>query len=515
METTTQTLDSDVLIVSQSEQQTLSEKEYSFLFGELERLQSSGVVSRSGVDAARKRYRVAANNTLRETAFNALMFLGALTLGAAWFFYCLSAWESLPALARGLAFPFVVFYAASYVFGRLGKQTASKFLLFCGAGTFWFSAFVLLRLSAKYDFYLTWIVAASAASLIAFRSKQASLHCLTVFFAAGTLATFDHWYTPHESVYVILFAIAALGFYWSARRADKAIATIYAAFYFVWSWNVSRYLTPTAVHSFFDIFTFALLISIALFLCDILRRRRFELKIAKILLLTAFYANFFKLVNQYTITDAVVRFQWDAATIRICAFLLAIAIVMFVWNLTSAHKRRIALGGGTSEPTLLENLFSHAALSFWIVPAILMIYCATGDRRSNWNDAAQILINAGIFVVACVSLVGGARRRNAYDFWSSASAFIVWMITFALEQRFDGSNYYVLAFLAAVAVLVFAGGWAYRRFLKNAPQTEPQQVEEPRVPADVLPPTIANALLAIVVAAQISFSIYFVCQPAH
>lgn len=514
METTTQTLDSDASIVSQSEQQTLSEKEYSFLFGELERLQSSGVVSRSGVDAARKRYRVAANNTLRETAFNALMFLGALTLGAAWFFYCLSAWESLPALARGLAFPFVVFYAASYVFGRLGKQTASKFFLFCGAGTFWFSAFVLLRLSAEYDFYITWTVAASAASLIAFCSKQPSLHCLAAFFTAGALAAFDYWYAPNEDVYVILFAFIALGFYWSVRRADKAIATIYAALYIFWSWLVSRYLLlHTERIPLFNTFSFALLISIALFLCEILRRRRFELKIAKILLLAAFYFNILELVDDYSLSYAVVRSQWDAAAIGFCAFLLASAAAMFVWNLADAHKRRAALGGGTTEPTLWENLFSHAVLSFWIVPTLFLLFCAATDQRSSWDAAAHILINAAIFVVLSVSLVGGARRRNAYDFWSSALPFTAWMIVFAFTQRIDQSGYYVLTFLAVVAVLAFAGGWAYRRLPNNAPQTNTQPVEEPRVPADVLPSKFAYVVIALVVAAQISFSIYFVCQP--
>lgn len=502
---------------SAREKRALSEKQYEFLFTELEKLQKTGAFTRAEVEAARDRYRVDAQNTLRETGFFCLMLFGVLALGIAGYLLFEDVWQDLSRTERSLSvtLPFAVSYALYYVFRYFKKETLADVFLFCGAGTFWFCANYLYMDTHSHPGWLKvveWTIAASAAFFVAFCSKRVSLHALASFYILFAILEAFGDLRENLEISWFLLAFVVLGFYWSVRRASKTGTALYAILYALWSLLTVDVYNPQH-GSVCQFFCYAMLISTGLFICEALRQYRFDVKLAKLLLQISLYIDVLILAAQGFFREVVRQTKFGIQNWHMCAFLTSVAIVALAWYLWAARKRRFATENEapkTSFGSVLAKLFTPAALSFWLIPTLFLTFKADNDPDSNFAYAANALLNITALAVACASIVGGARKRDSSKFWSGVFLFLAWLVTIVAcnVRNVD----YIVAFLAAAAAVVFSAAWVYRRFIKTASEYA-RSVEETREPDVVIPQKIASVLLAVVVAMQIAFAIYYACLP--
>lgn len=496
------------------DKRALSEKQYSFLFNELERLQKIGIFAARDVEAARDRYCVQDQGAAREKTFICLILLGLVALCGSAFLYLHDVWRILTPLVQTLivSVPFIVCYVLAFTISLLGRQALAKALLFAGAGMFWFCAAFQLGHESNYTHlihagFCAWLVASYAAVFVGFCSKQTAILALGAFFLAGA----ETCCARYGAIRMILLLIPILlGAYWSVRRASKITAAIYVVLYLFWSFMFVRNLDATRV-SDAEPFYMPIFFSAAAFLCDILRQKGYDLQYAKILSKIALAIVLLSLFPQYAFENTIRRLASNGTeSARFFLPLLVPVAGLWIYKLVLERKDCVARGEEYNPlRAIFGSIFALECSCFWL-PVVMSMY-VDAERSIEAPPAllARVLLHAMLLSAVAIMVIGGTKRRNLGDFLLGTILFLAWILLKIFLETDENVKILGMLGMLGAALTLLTAGWGYHRFASKTNALQNDCTIAIKEPVDPLPTKTANILLTIVVFLQIAFAVYF------
>lgn len=488
----------------QAEKCVLPVDRYDFLFGELDRLHSRGIVDESAIKAARDFYAPRSAESNLNTLFVILILLGLLAVGSASYILLREAWEELSRNAKLFwsSAPFIV----AYVLGISGKVLRKEFFanlsLFAGAGLFWFS--VVNSSFVDGNARIALMIISMASFGVAFFSNRDSLHYLAIFFIGcailfgsgnySNLSSLQFWLGHFE----ITLLLIALGGFWTYVRASKNVGECYACLAILWGIMV-------VLHHRFD-YGWYFLIVFGAFLSTLLgigRLYRFNLKLARtfVYFLISSSSAFLsaKIICRGIYSSNSSEHYGNIVLWYGLAFVVASIVALVVFYVIARRQN-----SKSRESRALNRLLSPEILSFLAIPLFVIEFCRV-EFFAPWAS-----LYCGFFLVAMiVAFLVAGLKNDAPKLYSGILGFVIWLLLTIDYSLRKGGIESILTLLLIVAVILFAVAWITRRFGKKSNDSDMAcelEIIAERVPSVLMPERVAFCGLIVVVLAQVAYA---------